>query len=93
MSNELIILAKDSALVIVDGKPDIYVSNEDFDKILREPKIATIIREHLGTEKYSNGILIGRLGHEESGIYRDNAIKIQTPNSCATRDLCYYAVI
>ena len=39
----LSILVKDNYLIMVEGIPDIYLSNADFDKVLREPQLLKLI--------------------------------------------------
>ena len=60
----LSILVKDNYLVLVEGIPDIYLSNADFDKVLREPQLLKQIKQDMHLD---NNFLIGRLGEEKEG--------------------------
>ena len=61
----LSILVKDNYLILVEGIPDIYLSNADFDKVLREPQLLKQIKQDMHLD---NNFLIGRLGEEKDGV-------------------------
>lgn len=85
------ILIKDNYLICVQGTPNVFLKNEDFDKVLRNPKLAQNIKQHLST-KITTDIIIGRLGKEENGIYKEIAMTVDTtPNT--GKELYFYECI
>lgn len=93
MDNNMCILVQDKNLIIVQGKPDVYLENRDFEDILRYPYIAANLSKALGENKYPNGLLIGRLGKLQNGIYQEaySAVTIEMSND--QRELNYYESI
>ena len=86
----LSILVKDNYLVLVEGIPDIYLSNADFDKVLREPQLLKQINHDMHLD---NNFLIGRLGEEKDGVYQDNLTVPDLPNKVQGKELGIYEAL
>ena len=86
----LSILVKDNYLVLVEGIPDIYLSNADFDKVLREPQLLKQIKQDMHLD---NIFLIGRLGEEKDGVYQDNLTVPDLPNKVLGKELGIYEAL
>ncbi len=69
----LSILLQGDFLIFAPGNPDVFVSNKDFNRILRNPSLAKEIKKGLGVDK---DIIIGRLGILDNGVYRDNNVSV-----------------
>ena len=90
MIKMLSILVKDNYLVLVEGIPDIYLSNADFDKVLREPQLLKQIKQDMHLD---NNFLIGRLGEEKDGVYQDNLTVPDLPNKVQGKELGIYEAL
>lgn len=69
----LSILLQGDFLIFAPGNPDVFVSNKDFNRILRNPSLGKEIKKGLGIDK---DIIIGRLGILDNGVYRDNNVSV-----------------
>lgn len=93
MDNSMCILAQDKNLIIVQGRPDVYLENKDFEDILRYPNIAANLSKALGEDKYPNGLLIGRLGKLQNGVYQEAYSAVTIEMFDDQRELNYYEPI
>lgn len=67
------ILLKDDDFVVVEGTPSVFISNEDFDLILRDSQARHLLfKGLLKMDLVEDGkVLVGQLGVKEEDVYRD----------------------
>lgn len=71
----LAMLLQGDYLIFVHGKPDVFLTNQDYSKVLRNPNLAKKIRDAL---QIQGDIIIGNLGILEDGVYKDDIKAVRT---------------
>lgn len=84
------ILLKNNNIVIVNGKPTIYVTNKVFSEILRKPELAREIYAELLKMGFTDVPIFGQLGELRDGVYCDKDFISTTVVDKRKKELGFY---
>lgn len=80
MNNISILITKDHGLVVTHEKPEVFVTNEDFNRILKNPDLViSLIDNYIGHD-----FVLGILGDEVNDIYEESHT-IEIPDEIDTK--------
>lgn len=89
----LCVLAKNHNLTVVHGRPQVFLDNKTFYRMLQNPDIAIKIIEYLGVDSVNDGLLIGKLGICHDGVYVEDTEAMDIVKNPDKKEMCFYESI